>query len=93
MNYVDAEPLNYTVVYSNDMGVSWKNIDDNSENNGGVYDPAHATDDLSIPAWDVSDSTLFPEGTYQVKVISVRQNQSLHNSSHYITLSIVRKQS
>lgn len=79
----------YVLMYSKDNGVTWLHMLDDSPASPGTLptDTSVIRADLNAGGaetynWDTSDSTLFPEGTYQLLVEGYRSGQSLHYSQH-----------
>ena len=73
--------INYNLKYSTDNGNTWKFVQDNSAAVTGVYNSAYAVSGNSY-SWTVSDTTLFPQGDYDLRLEAYRENYPIHYSFH-----------
>ena len=73
--------INYNLKYSNNSGNSWYFVQDNAAAVTGVYDSSHAITTTNWQ-WDVSDTSQFPQGDYDLRVEAYRQNYPIHYSFH-----------
>ncbi len=81
--------LKYALLYSNDNGATWYHIIDNTPATAGIPNQGLLLDDFNNPdgnefynTWDVSDTVVFPEGSYIVRIEAYRGNIPTHYAYH-----------
>jgi type II secretory pathway pseudopilin PulG len=84
-NYTgETMTIKYALLYSTDNGKSWMYLKDDSPAKLGVKPSAsyEMTATSLSPAWDVSDTKKFPEGTYMIRVEAYREGFPQHYAFH-----------
>jgi hypothetical protein len=77
----NAVTINYNLKYFKDGDTTWRFVQDDTAAVTGIYDPGHAVTGTSY-GWDVSNSTQFSQGNYNLIVEAYRSNFPLHYSFH-----------